>query len=437
MTTSVFDRLAKSLSATYRLKSTLGSGGAAHVFVADELKTGRTVAVKVLREELAATLSAKRFLREINIAAQLEHPNIVPVYGSGTVDGLPYYVMPFLEGHSLRTRLNRVSRLPLDDVLDICEEVSAALDYAHRRRVIHRDIKPENVLLHAGRALVLDFGIALALDAVEHSRHTLPGSVPGTPEYMSPEQAQGDLPLDGRSDVYSLACMAYEMISGHPPFSGGPSLVYMRHISAEPIPLCCRMPSVPHGFSAAVSRALSKEPAHRFATPGAFVAAMRAGSGRSQARRPTIGGVIRSTAERPVFTVPERRQTASCVSADREERSSFNGERQLTTSLGLSVAIMALLSASERLPHTVGRALALVSFIAIVGSLLIALRHKNRDEVLSPIPRIPARRLTLHSRFLLGVSVVVAIPVLSVVGAFASARTPRWAAVVLQSLIRH
>lgn len=434
MMSSRFEHLAKSLSATYRLKSALGAGGAAHVFVADELETGRTVAIKVLREELAATVSAKRFLREINIAAQLEHPNIVPVYGSGTVDGLPYYVMPFLEGHSLRTRLNRVGRLPLDEVLDICDEVSAALDYAHRRRVIHRDIKPENILLHAGQALVLDFGIALALDAVEHSRHTLPGSVPGTPEYMSPEQAQGAVPIDGRSDVYSLACMAYEMISGRPPFSGGPSLVYMRHISAEPLPLCCRMPNVPHGLSAAVSRALSKEPAHRFATPGAFVAAMRAGSGRPQVRRVTISGIIRSNAERPVYTVPERRQTASSVSADREERSSSNGERQLTTSLGLSVAIMALLSASERLPHSVGRALALVSFIAVVGSLLLALRQKNRGEVPSHGSNIHPRRLTWDSRFLLGV--VVAIPVFGV-GAFSSARAFGWAAVALQSVIGH
>ncbi len=437
MTTSVFDRLAKSLSATYRLKSTLGSGGAAHVFVADELQTRRTVAIKVLREELAASISAKRFLREISIAAQLEHPNIVPVYGSGTVDGLPYYVMPFLEGQSLRTRLNRVGRLPLDEVLDICDEVSAALDYAHRRRVIHRDIKPENVLLHAGRALVLDFGLALALDAVEYSRHTLPGSVPGTPEYMSPEQAQGDVPIDGRSDIYSLACMAYEMISGHPPFRGGPRLVFTRHISAEPLPLCCRMPNVPHGLSAAVSRALSKEPAHRFATPGAFVAAMRDGCGGPRVRRATISGVIRSTAERPVYTVPERRQTASCVSADREGRSSSGGGRQLTTSLGLSVAIMALLSASDRLPHSVGRALALVSLVAVVGSLLLALRQKNRDELLTHVSSVHLRRLTWDSRFLLGVSVVVAIPVLSVVAAFSPGRTFGWAAVALQSLIGH
>jgi serine/threonine-protein kinase len=280
-----FERLAKSLSASYKVRSTLGSGGAAHVYVADEVATGRRVAIKVLREEQASTISAARFLAEINIAAQLQHPNIVPLYGSGTADGLPYFVMPFIEGQSLRTRLNCTGPLALDDALHIATEVSAALDYAHRRRVVHRDIKPENVLLYGGRALVVDFGIALALDAIEHPRQTMPGSVPGTPDYMSPEQAQGDAHIDGRSDVYSLACVVYEMISGHPPFTGTPSLVYRRQISAEPMPLCCHLPDVPHGLSAAVSRALAKSPVHRFQTAGAFVAAMHSGCRTAEACR--------------------------------------------------------------------------------------------------------------------------------------------------------
>jgi len=310
MTSSHFERLAKSLSANYRVKSTLGSGGAAHVYVADELKTGRRVAIKVLREEQATTLSVERFLAEINIAAQLAHPNIVPLYGSGTADGLPYYVMPLIEGETLRTRLNRVGRLPLDEVVHICAEVSAALDYAHRRRVVHRDIKPENVLLHSGRALVLDFGIALALDAIEHPRRTMPGSVPGTPYYMSPEQAQGDTPIDGRSDVYALACVAYEMISGHPPFTGPPSIVFLRQMSAEALPLCCRLPSVPHGLSAAVSRALAKRPADRFATPGAFAAAMRVGCHSIEPCRINDIGAITRSGERPAFSASENRRQA-------------------------------------------------------------------------------------------------------------------------------
>ena len=306
MTRSHFERLAKALSANYRLQSTLGSGGAAHVYVAEELKTGRRVAIKVLREEQATTVSAARFLAEINIAAQLQHPNIVPLFGSGTADGLPYYVMPFVEGQSLRARLNCAGRLPLDEVLHISAEVSAALDYAHRRRVVHRDIKPENVLLHSGRAQVLDFGIALGLDAVEHPRQTMPGSAPGTPYYMSPEQAQGDAHIDGRSDVYSLACVVYEMITGHPPFTGAPSIVFLRQISAEPMPLCCRMPSIPHGLSAAVSRALAKAPAHRFATAGAFAAAMCAGCHSLESCRAAeiCGG------ERSAFPPHEDRQSA-------------------------------------------------------------------------------------------------------------------------------
>jgi eukaryotic-like serine/threonine-protein kinase len=308
MTSSHFDRLAKNLSATYRLNSRLGSGGAAHVYVAYELASGRRVAIKVLREEQATTVSVERFLSEINIAAQLVHPNIVPLYGSGTADGLPYYVMPFIGGQSLRARLNRAGRLPLDEVLHICTEVSAALDYAHRLRVVHRDIKPENILLHLGRALVVDFGIALALDAIEHPRWTMPGHVTGTPDYMSPEQAQGDELVDGRSDVYGLACVVYEMISGHPPFTGPPNLVFLRQMSAEPMPLGCRIPSIPHGLSAAVSRALAKRPADRFATAGAFAAAMRAGSQSLESCRTIDISSVARPSDLPAFPIENRQR---------------------------------------------------------------------------------------------------------------------------------
>jgi len=308
MTSSHFDRLAKSLSATYRLNSRLGSGGAAHVYVANELASGRRVAIKVLREEQATTVSVERFLSEINVAAQLVHPNIVPLYGSGTADGLPYYVMPFIGGQSLRARLNRAGRLPLDEVLHICTEVSAALDYAHRLRVVHRDIKPENILLHLGRALVVDFGIALALDAIEHPRWTMPGHVTGTPDYMSPEQAQGDELVDGRSDVYGLACVVYEMISGHPPFTGPPNLVFLRQMSAEPMPLGCRIPSIPHGLSAAVSRALAKRPADRFATAGAFAAAMRAGSQSLESCRTIDISSVARPSDLPAFPIENRQR---------------------------------------------------------------------------------------------------------------------------------
>jgi serine/threonine-protein kinase len=172
--------------------------------------------------------------------------------------------------------------VPIDEVLRICADVSAAIDYAHRRRVVHRDIKPENVMLQSGQAFVLDFGIALALDAMDQPRRTMPGLVPGTAHYMSPEQARGDTSIDGWSDVYSLACVVYEMISGSPPFTGSWGLVVHRHMSAEPVPLCCRMPNVPHGLSAAVTRALGKVPSQRFLTTGEFVSAMRTELPRSR-----------------------------------------------------------------------------------------------------------------------------------------------------------
>ena len=309
--TSHFERLAKSLRSTYRLTSILGSGASAHVYVADELYSGRRVAIKVLREEQATSVSIARFLAEFDIAAQLEHANIVPVCGSGTADGLPYYVMPFAGDETLRTRLSAAGRLSLSEALAISADVAAALDYAHRRRVVHRDIKPENVLLHAGRALVLDFGIALALDAIEHPRRTMPGSMPGTPEYMSPEQAQGETNLDGRADIYSLACLVYEMIWGRPPFIGAPNLVFLRQISAEPMPLSCRLPSVPHGVSAAVDRALAKAPALRFATAGLFAAAMRNAICPLEMRRGNeITPVERGSVERLTFSMLEHRQTA-------------------------------------------------------------------------------------------------------------------------------
>ena len=274
---SHFERLAKSLSATYRLIDLLGSGGAAHVYVAVERKTGRRVAIKALREEEATNLCATRFLAEIDIVAQLDHRNIVPLLGSGTADGLPYYVMPFITGQSLRSQLEQRGRLPLREVLDICADVSAALDYAHDRRVVHRDIKPENILFHEGRALVVDFGIAFALDTVAHPRWTMAGASLGTPDYMSPEQAQGDGLVNGRSDVYSLACVAYEMLWGRPPFTGTARVVLLRHIAAEPMPLGCRLPGLPQSVSAAVCRALAKPPSGRYATAGAFVNAMRRG----------------------------------------------------------------------------------------------------------------------------------------------------------------
>jgi serine/threonine-protein kinase len=234
--------------------------------------------VKVLREELAATVSAERFSAEIRVSLQLQHPSIVPVLESGEVNGVPYYVMPFIEGESLRARLARQERLPLAEALWITEDLARALDFAHRRYVVHRDIKPANVMLHHGQALLLDFGIALALDGADHDRRTSPGMTLGTVEYMSPEQAAGERQIDGRSDIYSLACVAYEMLGGRPPFTGAPTTVMNRHVTAEPRALSALCPGIPAGVSCALARALAKGPDSRYATANEFLAALRSAS---------------------------------------------------------------------------------------------------------------------------------------------------------------
>jgi serine/threonine-protein kinase len=249
------------------------------VFLADDRVSGHRVAVKVLREEMAATLNADRFLSEISMARQLRHPNIVPMYDSGDIGGVPYYVMPFIEGETLRTRLSRLGRIPLNDALRIMEDVSRALDFAHRHHVVHRDIKPENVMLSRGRALVLDFGIALALDSVEAPRRTLPGLALGTFQYMSPEQLDATGDIDGRSDLYSLACVLYEMLSGRPPFTGTPNAVIRRHLGERPRPLMSWC-SVPPKLDTAVLRALDKSPECRYETVGEFMSALANGTHR-------------------------------------------------------------------------------------------------------------------------------------------------------------
>jgi serine/threonine protein kinase len=213
-------RLSATLAGRYTIERELGRGGMAHVFLAHDLRHDRSVALKVLRPELAAALGPERFLREIALAAPLAHPHILALLDSGDADGLLYYVMPHVEGESLRARLDRESQLPLDDTLRIGQEVAGALDYAHRHQVVHRDIKPENILFQDGLAVVADFGIARALIGAGTRPLTQSGLTVGTPSYMSPEQAAGDAQVDGRSDVYSLGCVLYEMLAGEPPYTG-------------------------------------------------------------------------------------------------------------------------------------------------------------------------------------------------------------------------
>ncbi|MGH7585591.1 MAG: serine/threonine-protein kinase, partial [Gemmatimonadales bacterium] len=268
-------RLSAALVGRYELARELGHGGMATVWLAHDLRHGRQVALKVLRPELGAVIGADRFLAEIRTTAHLQHPHILPLFDSGEADGLLFYVMPLIEGESLRDRLDRETQLPVDVAVRLASEVASALDYAHRHGVIHRDIKPENVLLHDGRALVADFGIALAASRAGGSRMTETGMSLGTPHYMSPEQAMGERELDARSDVYSLGAMAYEMLAGEPPYTGATAqAIVAKVITEKPAPLTTRRDTVPPHVAAAIHRALAKLPADRFGSAAAFAEAL-------------------------------------------------------------------------------------------------------------------------------------------------------------------
>ena len=273
--TAVLDQLTRALSDRYQIERELGAGGMATVYLAEDLKHDRKVALKVLRPELAAVIGAERFLNEIKVTANLQHPHILPLHDSGEAGSFLYYVMPFVEGETLRGKLEREKQLGVKEAVVITEQVAAALDYAHRQGVIHRDIKPENVLLHDGQALVADFGIALAVSHAGGSRLTETGLSVGTPHYMSPEQAMGDRELDARSDVYSLGAMLYEMLTGEPPYTGATAqAIVARVITEEPRPLTAQRRTVPANVAAAVHQALSKLPADRFGSAAEFAAAL-------------------------------------------------------------------------------------------------------------------------------------------------------------------
>ena len=288
------DRLAAALADRYAIERELGAGGMATVYLAHDPRHERLVAVKVLRPELAAVIGADRFLSEIRTTANLQHPHILPLFDSGAADGLLYYVMPFIEGESLRDRLSREKQLPITDAVRIASEVAAALDYAHRHGVIHRDIKPENILLHDGRALVADFGIALAASKAG-TRMTETGMSLGTPQYMSPEQAMGERELDARSDVYALGCVTYEMLTGEPPFTGPTAqAIVAKVMTSEPTDIAALRKTVPPHVSEAVQTALQKLPADRFGSARDFAGAL---GGTPEGRR--VRGPDAASASRP------------------------------------------------------------------------------------------------------------------------------------------
>ncbi|PYP40669.1 MAG: hypothetical protein DMD43_08065, partial [Gemmatimonadetes bacterium] len=269
------ERLETALAGRYTVEREVGRGGMATVYLAQDRKHRRQVAVKILHPHIAAHLGTDRFLREIDIAARLSHPHILTLIDSGEADGLLFYIMPFVQGESLRDRMSRSGRLPVDEALQIARHVAQALGYAHQHGVVHRDIKPENVMLYEGEAMVTDFGIAKAVSAAGSDNITQTGSTVGTPAYMSPEQASGESDLDGRSDLYSLGCMVYEMLAGAPPFAGSnPQAVIMKRFSEKPASLRAACPGLPESVERAVMKALERRPEDRFATTMEFAQAI-------------------------------------------------------------------------------------------------------------------------------------------------------------------
>jgi serine/threonine-protein kinase len=315
------------LSARYRVERLLGSGGMAKVYLAHDLKHDRPVAIKVLRPELAIALGPERFLREIQIAARLNHPHILALHDSGEAEGLLYYVMPYVAGESLHEKVVRERQLSVEEALRITREVCAALAYAHGQGVVHRDIKPANILLSAGYALVADFGLARAISrASSSSATTQPWLAVGTPDYMSPEQVSGEEELDGRSDIYSLGCVLYELLAGAPPFTASnPGSILMRHRSMPPPPIRTVRASIPAFVESAISRALEKAPADRFQSAEEFAAALgKPGEGirsRRNARLVTYGAfavaavaigvaIVKSVGPRTGALAPNRPDTS-------------------------------------------------------------------------------------------------------------------------------
>jgi serine/threonine-protein kinase len=275
MTDSHTSRLESALAGRYRIERKLGEGGMASVFLAEDLKHERKVALKILKPELAAVIGAERFLAEIKTTANLQHPHILPLFDSGEAEGFLYYVMPFIDGETLRSRIDREGQLGVEDAVRIAKNVADALDYAHRNDVIHRDIKPANILLHDGRPVVADFGIALAISAAGGGRMTETGLSLGTPHYMSPEQASADRDLSARSDVYSLGCVLYEMLAGQPPHTG-PSAqnILVRILTEDPRNVTELRRTVPPHVASTVMKSIEKLPADRFDTAREFMDAL-------------------------------------------------------------------------------------------------------------------------------------------------------------------
>ncbi len=285
------DRVQTALADRYRIEREIGRGGMATVYLAQDLKHRRPVAVKILHPDVVANVGAERFQREVEIAARLNHPHILSLIDSGESVGLLYYVMPYVQGESLRARLARERRLPLEEALSIARDIASALGYAHAQGVVHRDIKPENVMLHEGEAMVTDFGIAKALSTGDGDTLTRTGTALGTPAYMSPEQASGEHELDGRSDIYSLGCLLHEMLAGEPPYTGRNAQSIIAKRFTEPVkPIRAIRAEVPEEVEQALLQALARDPAERFPTASQFGQALvsPAGARTPPSATPTV-----------------------------------------------------------------------------------------------------------------------------------------------------
>ena len=303
-------KLRDALSQTYSIDRELGKGGMATVYLAQDLKHDRVVALKILHPDLAASLGPDRFLREIKLAARLNHPHILPLFDSGEADGFLYYVMPYVEGESLREKLDREQQLSIDEAVHHGRAIASALDYAHRQGIVHRDMKPENVMLYEGEAMVMDFGIAKAVSAAGSETLTQTGMMVGTPAYVSPEQAAGETNLDGKSDQYSLGCVVYEMITGERPFSGAtPQAIMAKRFSETPKPLRTIRNTVPESVEKAVGRAMSTDAGSRYSTTAQFGQALASGSVVTPTSTATLP-VSPASAAKSVAVLPFANQSA-------------------------------------------------------------------------------------------------------------------------------
>jgi serine/threonine-protein kinase len=285
----LLESVSSALADRYAMKREVGRGGMAIVYQAHDLRHERQVAVKVLRPEIARSLGPDRFLREIKIVAGLTHPHILPLYDSGDMAGLLYFVMPYLDGKSVRERVDQERQLPLDDAVQIARGAADALDYAHRHGVVHRDIKPENILLEEEHAFVTDFGIARAVSVAADDQITDTGIAIGTPAYLSPEQAAGDVDIDGRSDVYSLGCVLYEMLAGEPPFTGPTAqVVIAKRFAADAVPIRAIRDAIPRTLDAVVRKALARTAVDRYDTAGEFADALE----QARTAPASVGGAV-------------------------------------------------------------------------------------------------------------------------------------------------